>query len=130
MENTIITINMSMEKATKNCVKFTEIMANEFMPEKLGSLYIQKSALAEIGYIGGNICIKLCANMDAESADMLTGIAFNPDKPTKNTVKFAEVVESEWVPEKIGSLYIPKVTLAELKWNPGTSVMAKIELAK
>lgn len=125
MESTIITITMSMEKATKNCVKFTEIMANEFMPEKLGSLYIQKSALAEIGYTGGNICIKLCANMDAES-----GIAFNPDKPTKNTVKFAEVVESEWVPEKIGSLYIPKVTLAEMKWNPGTSVMVKVELAK
>lgn len=125
MESTIITITMSMEKATKNCIKFTEILANEFMPEKLGSLYIQKSALAEIGYTGGNICIKLCANMDAES-----GIAFNPDKPTKNTVKFAEVVESEWVPEKIGSLYIPKVTLAEMKWNPGTSVMVKVELAK
>ena len=129
MEN-IITITLNMEKATKNCVKFTENVVSEFVPEKLGSIYVQKSALAEIGYTGGDICIKLCANIDAENKDMLDAIAFNAEKPTKNTVKFAEVLANEFMPEKIGSLYIPKVTLAELGWNPGTSVMVKLSIAK
>ena len=112
----IITITLTMEKATKNCVKFNEVTENEFIPEKLGSLYIQKSALAELGYNGGNITISITA--DKTNVDD-TDITFGAEKTTKNTVKFAETVANEWVPEKIGSLYVPKYTLAELGYTGG-----------
>ena len=122
----IITITLAMEKATKNCVKFNEVTANEFIPEKLGSLYVQKSALAEIGFNGGDICISITA--DKSNADD-TDITFNAEKTTKNTVKFAEVTENEWVPEKIGSLYVPKYTLAELGYTGG-EIYVSLSIAK
>ena len=115
MENTI-TITLAMEKATKNCVKFNEVTESEFVPEKLGSLYVQKSALAEIGYNGGNICISITT--DAENADA-GDLKFIAEKTTKNTVKFAEAVANEWIPEKIGSLYVPKFTLAQMGYTGG-----------
>jgi len=122
---TIITITLNMEKATKNCVKFAEVPENEFMPEKIGTVYVQKAALAEIGYAGGNVTMKLCADASvAEDGD----IQFVPEKATKNCVKFNEVTENEWVPEKIGSLYIPKITLVELGWVPETNVVISMEL--
>ena len=115
MEN-IITITLAMEKATKNCVKFNEVTENEFIPEKLGSIYVQKSALAEIGFNGGNICISITTDeSNAEDGDL----KFIAEKTTKNTVKFAESVANEWTPEKIGSLYVPKFTLAQMGYTGG-----------
>lgn len=115
MEKSII-VNLEPEKSTKNCVKFNEVTANEFMPEKLGSLYVQKSALAEIGFNGGNINVSITTDdNNAEDGDL----KFTAEKSTKNTVKFAESVANEWVPEKIGSLYVPKFTLAELGYAGG-----------
>lgn len=115
MEN-IITITLAMEKATKNCVKFNEVTENEFIPEKLGSIYVQKSALAEIGFNGGNICISITTDeSNAEDGDL----KFTAEKTTKNTVKFAEAVANEWIPEKIGSLYVPKFTLAQMGYAGG-----------
>ena len=113
-------IIMKMEKATKNCVKFAEVLENEFMPEKLGSIYVQKSALAEIGYRGGDLTVRIALN----GADLNGGnlIAFQYEKATKNTCKFAEIVANEWTPEKIGSIYIPKSTLAEMGYD-GTCVI-------
>ena len=109
MEN--ITITLSMEKVTKNCVKFAEKTESEFSMEKLGSVYVQKSAFAE-GYAGQdiNICISV--------AEIPHGLSFTAEKPTKNTVKFAEDVENEFSLAEIGSLYIPKATLAEIGWRP------------
>jgi len=112
----IITITLAMEKATKNCIKLNEVTENEFMPEKLGSIYVQKSALAEIGFYGGSVIISITA--DKSNTDD-SDITFVPEKTTKNTVKFAESVANEWVPEKIGSLYVPKYTLAELGYSGG-----------
>lgn len=115
MEN-IITITLAMEKATKNCVKFNEVTENEFIPEKLGSIYVQKSALAEIGFNGGNICVSITTDeSNAEDGDL----KFTAEKTTKNTVKFAEAVANEWIPEKIGSLYVPKFTLAQMGYAGG-----------
>ncbi len=124
MANTI-TVTLSMEKTTKNTVKFAEITENEFMPEILGSIYVPKVTLAGIGYQGGNITvtIKACAE---NAEDLENAIRMNPEKPTKNTVKFAEVTENEFVPEKIGSVYIPKTTLAGIGYVPNTTVFVKI----
>lgn len=109
MESIIITL--AMEKVTKNCIKFTEKTESEFAIEKLGSLYIQKSAFAE-PYAGQDIDIYLSI------ADDKSVLTFSAEKPTKNTVKFAEDVENEFSLAKIGSLYIPKSTLAEIGWRP------------
>lgn len=125
MEN-IITITLSMEKATKNCVKFNEVTENEFIPEKLGSIYVQKSALAEIGFNGGNLCISITT--DAENAED-GDLKFIAEKTTKNTVKFAESVANEWVPEKIGSLYVPKYTLAQMGYTGG-EIYVSLSIAK
>ncbi len=111
MENMMISITMEMEKTTKNTIKFAEKTENEFVPEKLGSLYIPKVTLAGINYAGGKIIVDLSSNI---------GIAkLMPEKTTKNTVKFVEVQENEFVPEKIGTVYVPKCTLAEMGYNGG-----------
>ena len=115
MESTI-TITLTMEKATKNCVKFTEVVANEWIPEKLGSIYVQKSALAEIGFQGGNINVSITTDgNNAEDGDL----KFTFEKATKNTCKFAEAVANEWDPEKIGSIYVPKSTLMAMGYQGG-----------
>lgn len=106
-----ITITMAMEKATKNCVKFVEKTQSDFVPEKIGTLYMQKSFLAEIGFNGGEIEVTLSQNIGQ--------VKFAYEKPTKNTCKFAEVVANEWTPEKIGSIYVPKSTLAEMGYTGG-----------
>ena len=54
-------------------------------------------------------------------------ITLNPEKVTKNTVKFAEICENEFVPELLGSLYIPKATLAEMKYAGG-NIIAEISV--
>lgn len=114
--NTIITITLSMEKATKNCVKFAEVVENEWVPEKLGSIYVQKSALMELGFNGGKLNISITTNAEnAEEGDL----KFTFEKATKNTCKFAEAVANEWSPEKIGSLYVPKATLLGLGYTGG-----------
>ena len=124
MANTI-TVTLSMEKTTKNTVKFAEITENEFMPEILGSIYVPKVTLAGIGYQGGNITVTIKACVD-NAEDLENTVRMNPEKPTKNTVKFAEVVENEFIPEKIGSIYIPKTTLAGIGYVPNTTVFVKI----
>lgn len=46
-------------------------------------------------------------------------VIFEMEKATKNTIRFAEVLESELAAPKIGSVYIPKSTLGELGWKEG-----------
>ena len=53
---------------------------------------------------------------------------FIMEKATKNTIRFAEVLENELDAPKIGSIYIPKSTLGELKWQEGDAIT--IELKK
>lgn len=51
-------------------------------------------------------------------------VAFEMEKVTKNTIRFAEVLASELDAPKIGAIYIPKSTLSEIGWKEG----AKIEM--
>lgn len=118
-----IIITLEQEKVTKNTVKFAEKPENEFLPEKLGTLYVPKATLAEIKYTGGSISVEI-------STDTKTGVVLIAEKATKNTVKFNEESVSEFVPEKIGSVYIPKITLGELGWKPEQKISVRIALAK
>ena len=44
---------MTMEKATKNTIRFTEILENELNAPKIGTVYIPKSTLGAIGWKEG-----------------------------------------------------------------------------
>lgn len=116
------TIIMEPEKATKNCVKFVEKQESEFLPELLGTLYVQKSTLAGLTYTGEKLCVILYPGKG-------DGIVMTPEKPTKNTWKFNEVVENEFVPEKIGSVYVPRATLAGMGYTGG-EITVKLSIAK
>jgi len=109
MENKI-TITLNMAEAKKATVKFVEPVANEYVPEKLGTLYLNKVILAENSYNGKPITIEITKGADPD------GIVFMPEKCTKTTVKFNEKVENQFCPAVIGDLYIPKYTLAELAY--------------
>ena len=43
-----------MEKATKNTIRFEEVLENELDAPKVGSIYIPKSTLGELGWKEGN----------------------------------------------------------------------------
>lgn len=43
-----------MEKATKNTIRFEEVLENELAAPKIGAIYIPKSTLGELGWKEGN----------------------------------------------------------------------------
>lgn len=43
-------VTFKQEKVTKNTVKFTEVLENELDAPKIGTLYVQKATLKEIGW--------------------------------------------------------------------------------
>lgn len=49
-----MTITLKMEKATKNTIRFTEVLASELDAPKLGTIYVPKSTLGEIGWREGD----------------------------------------------------------------------------
>ena len=49
-------------------------------------------------------------------------LEFIADKETKNTIRFAEVTQGEEEP-KVGMIYVPKGTLAEIKWVDGDKIV-------
>ena len=51
---------------------------------------------------------------------------FRMERATKNTIRFEEVLASELDAPKIGSIYIPKSTLGELKWTEGDNITIEI----
>lgn len=53
-------------------------------------------------------------------------VVFEMEKATKNTIRFAEVLESELAAPKVGFIYIPKSTLGELKWKEGMKVTLEV----
>ena len=53
-------------------------------------------------------------------------VTFTMEKATKNTIRFAEVLESELTAPKVGSVYIPKSTLGELNWKEGMKVVMEV----
>lgn len=54
-------------------------------------------------------------------------ITFEMEKATKNTIRFAEILESELAAPKIGSIYIPKSTLGEIGWNENMLITIDIQ---
>ena len=46
-------VEFKMEKATKNTIRFEEILESELAAPKVGSVYIPKSTLGEIGWKEG-----------------------------------------------------------------------------
>ena len=53
-------------------------------------------------------------------------IMMKMEKATKNTIRFEEILENELDAPKIGSIYIPKSTLGELKWTEGDVIAISI----
>lgn len=49
-----MTITLRMEKATKNTIRFEEVLASELDAPKIGTIYIPKSTLGEIGWKEGD----------------------------------------------------------------------------
>lgn len=53
-----------MEKATKNTIRFTEVLENELDAPKIGTIYIPKSTLGSLGWKDGK---KLVISVETES---------------------------------------------------------------
>ena len=49
-------------------------------------------------------------------------VSFKPEKITKNTVRFAEITESEFAAPIIGTLYVPKGTLGQIGYADGKTL--------
>ena len=119
-----ITITLEEKNITENKVLFEEPIADEFSVAKLGKVYIPKVTIAEIGYKGnGKICVEL-------SLDVKAGISVKMEEPKKTCVLFSELIADNYTPERIGKIYIPKTTLAELGWKPNANLSVKVSVAK
>lgn len=118
--NKNITITMSPDKIAKNSIRFGENVASQYVPEKIGEMYVQKSALAALGYDGEDISVEIGFTGD---------IKMMPTKGTKNAYQFSEETVSEFVPAKIGTMYVPKSTLAELEYT-GDALYVTIKIVK
>lgn len=57
-------------------------------------------------------------------------VTFKMEKATKNTIKFAEVLESELAAPKVGTIYIPKSTLGELGWTETNTIEIDVNIGK
>lgn len=44
-----------MEKATKNTIRFEEVLESELAAPKIGSVYVPKATLGEIGWKEGDV---------------------------------------------------------------------------
>lgn len=57
-------------------------------------------------------------------------VTFEMEKATKNTIKFAEVLESSLDAPKVGTLYVPKSTLGVLGWSEGKRISVNLQIAE
>ena len=48
-----ITVSFEMEKDTKNTIRFKEVVADMLDTPKVGTVYVPKATLKEIGYEAG-----------------------------------------------------------------------------
>lgn len=46
-------VKLRMEKATKNTIRFTEVLEHELDAPKIGTLYVPKSTLGTVGWSEG-----------------------------------------------------------------------------
>lgn len=57
-------------------------------------------------------------------------VTLEMEKATKNTIRFTEVLESELVAPKIGSVYIPKSTLGEIGWDGESRIVMDVSVER
>lgn len=50
-----MTITLKMEKATKNTIRFEEVLENELQAPKIGSIYVPKATLGELEWKEGDM---------------------------------------------------------------------------
>ena len=53
-------------------------------------------------------------------------VKFTMEKATKNTIRFAEVLENELDAPKIGTVYVPKATLGGIGWKEGMTLTVEL----
>lgn len=70
---------------------------------------------------------KAAAKEVAQETKAPVTVEMQVGKVTKNTIRFEEVVESEFTNPKIGTLYVPKGTLGEIGYAEGMSIMVTIQ---
>ena len=56
-------VMMEMEKATKNTIRFTEVLENALDAPKIGTIYVPKSTLGSVGWKEG---MKLAIAIETE----------------------------------------------------------------
>lgn len=54
-------------------------------------------------------------------------VTFEVEKETKNTFKFKEVTGGPLDTPKIGTLYVPKATLKEIGYAPGSQLTIELK---
>ncbi len=55
-------------------------------------------------------------------------VSFKPEKITKNTVRFAEELESEFAAPTIGTIYVPKGTLGQIGYKEGKTLIVTLSV--
>lgn len=50
-----MTVRFTMEKATKNTIRFTEVLENELDAPKIGTVYVLKATLGAVGWKEGKV---------------------------------------------------------------------------
>lgn len=60
-----VTVTLAPEKVTKNTVRFTEQLESEFTAPTIGTIYIPKATLGQLGYANGdNLVLTLAIGGD------------------------------------------------------------------
>ena len=49
----MVTVNFVFEKATKNTIRFAEVLASELDAPVIGTIYVPKTTLKQIGWAEG-----------------------------------------------------------------------------
>lgn len=50
------------------------------------------------------------------------------EKATKNTIRFAEVLEGPFDTPKIGTIYVPKATLKDINYAEGKTLVVELSV--
>lgn len=56
-------VKFKMEKATKNTIRFTEVLEHELDAPKIGTIYVPKATLGPVGWAEGkDLIVELSVN--------------------------------------------------------------------
>lgn len=56
-------VKFKMEKATKNTIRFTEVLEHELDAPKIGTIYVPKATLCSVGWAEGkDLIVELSVN--------------------------------------------------------------------